>query len=88
MTLVKKLIKQLVKPKPIAYFKTEYNRYGGNHQNITRYLKVMDDGAIKVIDTTRLKTSTIRSFGGMPMKLFKSNKREWDRAFLKLKNNF
>ena len=85
----------MIKPKKIikvkessvlGYFKTEYGRYGG--VKIIRYLKLMDTGRIKVIDVTRMKTSTITSFGGIPMKLTKSNKRAWDRAKRAIVNNF
>jgi len=72
--------------KVLGYFKSEYGRYGG--VKIIRYLKLLDNGVIKVIDLTRMKTSSIRSFGGIPVKLVKSNKNEWDKAKSKVVNNF
>lgn len=73
------------KPKALSYFRTEYGRYG--YKNIVRYLKVMDNGIIKVVDVTQLRTSSIRSFGSTPMKLFKSTKRAWENAMRKVINS-
>jgi len=74
------------KYKPIAYFKTEYGRHGD--RKIVRYLKVLDNGCIKVIDVTRLKTSSIRTFGSIPMEVFVSTENEWNKAYDKVMNNF
>lgn len=73
------------KYKPIAYFKTEYGRHGD--RKIVRYLKVLDNGCIKVIDVTRLKTSSIRTFGSTPMELSISTEKDWNKAYNKVINN-
>lgn len=70
----------------LGYFKSEYGRYGG--VQIVRYLKLLSNGKIKVIDVTRRKTSTISGFGGEPLKLSKSNKMAWDKAKKFIVNNF
>ncbi len=76
------------KYKPIAYFRTEYGRGGGNPKKIVRYLKVLNDGCIKAIDVTRLTTSSIRTFGSIPMEVFVSTEKEWNKAYDKVMNNF
>lgn len=73
--------------KPLAYFRTEYTRYGGNPKKIIRFAKVMSDGTIKIVDSTNQKTSTIRSFGGIPIEVFNSTKEEFDAALTKVINN-
>lgn len=73
--------------KPLAYFRTEYTRCGGNPKKIIRFAKVMSDGTIKIVDSTNQKTSTIRSFGGIPIEVFNSTKQEFDAALTKVINN-
>lgn len=80
-----KIIKE-EKSSVLGYFKTEYGRYGG--VKIIRYLKLLSNGKIKVIDVTRMKTSTISGFGSEPLKLSKSNKKAWDKAKKTIVNNF
>ncbi len=68
--------------KPVAYFKRTQGRHGTI--KVVSVLKVMSDGRIYNIDLSRMRTSTTKTFGSIPLKLESATKKQWASAFKKL----
>ena len=66
------------------YYKRTQNRYCGKLIVIS-FLKVLADGSVHCIYTTRMETSYMKTFGGIPMTLERVTKKEWIEASIELK---
>lgn len=69
------------KTKVVSYHKTINTGRMAHKVLIYRFFRIFSNGTVQVIDLNQLTMREQRSFGGKPLNIVESNKREWDSAY-------